>query len=156
MMPGLIITLPLGKADAIVDAALAAGLENAMNPLTVVVLDAGGHLVTMKRADGSGIMRFEIAQGKAYGALGMGVPSGVLGSRLAERPAFLNALAAASNGRFIPVAGGVLVCQEDGAIIGAVGISGDTSEKDEYCGIYAVRSVGYSPLPANPAEKWKG
>ena len=156
-MSKLITTLPLAKAAAIVDAALAAALEHGMNPLTVVVLDAGGHMVAMKRSDGSGIMRFEVARGKAYGALGMGIPTGLLGGVLADRPAFLNALAVASDGRFIPVAGGVLICQEDDdAIIGAVGVSGDSSDKDEYCAIAAIKTTGYRSLPADPALDWKG
>lgn len=155
-MSKLITTLPLAKADAIVDAALAAGSEHGMNPLTVVVLDAGGHMVAMKRSDGSGIMRFEVARGKAYGALGMGIPTGQLGGVLADRPAFLNALAVASDGRFIPVAGGVLICQDDDAIIGSVGVSGDSSDKDEYCAIAAIKTTGYRSLPADPAQDWKG
>lgn len=151
-MPNLTTTLPLEKAAAIVDVALATGSERGLNSLTVVALDAGGHIAAMKRSDGSGIMRFEIAQGKAYGALGMGVPSSVLATSLAEQPAFLNALAAASGDRFIPVAGGVLICQADDSIIGSIGISGDTSDNDEYCAIAAIKAAGYKSLPAEPAK----
>ena len=149
-MPNLMTTLPLETAAAIVDVALATGAKRGMNSLTVVALDAGGHLVAMKRSDGSGIMRFEIAQGKAYGALGLGLPSSLLATSLAERPTFLNALGAASNGRFVPVAGGVLVCQDDDTIIGSIGISGDTSDNDEYCAIAAIKAAGYQSLPAEP------
>ena len=154
-MSKLITTLPLEKAAAIVDAALAVGTEHSMNPLTVVVLDAGGHLVAMKRSDGSGIMRFEVAQGKAYWALGMGIPTSILGNNLADRPAFLNSLAVASDGRFVPVAGGVLICRDEDTIIGSVGISGDTSNKDEYCAIVAIQATGYKSLPTDPTQDWK-
>ncbi|MFT5502314.1 MAG: hypothetical protein ACI845_000840 [Gammaproteobacteria bacterium] len=155
-MTKLMTRLPLEKAAAIVDSALRAGAEQDMSPLTVVVLDAGGHLVAMKRSDGSGILRFEVAQGKAYGALGMGIPSSVLGANLADRPAFLNALAVASGGRFIPVAGGVLICDGDDIVIGSVGISGDASDKDEYCAIVAIQSVGYRSVPAELANGLPG
>ena len=104
-----------------------------MDPLTVAVLDSGGHLLSFQREDGSGILRSDIAIGKAWGALGMGIPSRTIRDRLKDRPAFQNALAVASQGRFIPVPGGVLACNQEGDVLGAVGISGDTSEKDEYC-----------------------
>ena len=99
----------LAQAGTIIDTALAAGREQDFMPLTVVVLDAGGHIVALKREDGSGILRVEIARGKAWGSLGMGVPSRLLGERLADRPAFQGALSVASEGRFVPVPGGVLI-----------------------------------------------
>ena len=91
----------LEQATAIVDAALAAGGAEKMMPLTVAVLDTGGHLVVLKRQDGSGIMRVQVATGKAWGALGMGVSSRLLRDRLSDRPAFIGALTVASEGRFI-------------------------------------------------------
>jgi len=123
-------------------------------PLTVAVLDAGGCLVSLKREDGSGILRPEIAIGKAWGALGMGVPSRVLRDRLADRPSFQSALAAASGGRFIAVPGGVLLKRQDDFVVGAVGISGDTSDKDELCAILGARAAGFEPMPAQPSENW--
>jgi uncharacterized protein GlcG (DUF336 family) len=123
-------------------------------PLTVAVLDAGGCLVSLKREDGSGILRPEIAIGKAWGALGMGVPSRVLRDRLADRPAFQSALAAASGGRFIAVPGGVLLKRQGDFVVGAVGISGDTSDKDELCAILGARAAGFEPMPAQPSENW--
>lgn len=156
-MPKLITTLALDQASAIIDRALAAGAEHEMSPLTVVVLDAGGHMIAMKRSDGSGIIRTQIALGKAYGALGVGLPSRVLEEgALAGRPGFQNSLAVAAEGRLIPAPGGVLVCKPDGeTIIGAVGISGDTSGKDEYCAIEGVKAAGLAPLPPEPAPDWK-
>ena len=102
----LAVDLPLATADKIADVTLATGRAAAMLPLTVVVLDAGGHVVVQKREDGSGILRAEIARGKAYAALGMGAGSRILRDRLKERIAFQAAVAAASDGNFIPVPGG--------------------------------------------------
>ncbi len=150
----LAVALPLASAERIAAATLEAGRAAGLLPLTVVVLDAGGHIVTAKREDGSGILRFEIAQGKAHGALGMGIGSRVIRDRLKERPAFQAAIAAAADGRFIPVPGGVLACREDGAVIGAVGVSGDASDKDEYAAIAGVRAAGLLPHPEAPVENW--
>ena len=95
------------------------------------------------------------AAGKAWGALGMGIPSRTIAERLGQRPAFQGALAAASNGRFVPVPGGVLVLGADGQAIGAVGISGDTSDKDEYCAIEGIKAAGIRSVSALP-ETWLG
>lgn len=144
--------LPLDAAGRIVDAVLAAG----MLPLTVAVLDAGGHLVAFKREDGSGILRPDIAIGKAWGALGMGMSSRTIRDRLQERTTFQSALAAASGGRFVPVPGGVLVLDASSDVVGAVGISGDSSDKDEYCAIEGIRAAGYASSPDEPSADWKG
>ena len=151
----LATTLPLEKAALIVDKALDVARANSMLPLTVVVLDAGGKAIAMKSEDGSGIMRFNVAYGKAWGALGMGISSRLIRDRLASRPTFQNALAAASDGQLIPVPGGVLVMDKNEYVIGAVGISGDTSEKDEYCAIAAIQHAGLSSEPAKEDEKWR-
>jgi uncharacterized protein GlcG (DUF336 family) len=148
-------TLPLEQATAIVDEALRLGRQEAMHPLTVVVLDAGGRVVAAKSEDGSGLLRFGIATGKAWGALGMGISSRLIRDRLKERPAFQNALAAASGGKLIPVPGGVLINDTDGYTIGAVGISGDTSEKDEYCAVGGIKSAGLNCEPATVDPSWK-
>ena len=133
-------TLTLDLARRIIDAALKKADETGCQPLTVVVLDAGGHAIAMVRQDGSGILRAEIAGGKAYGSLGFG-----LGSReLREKnPQFLAAVAAASGGRMVPAPGGVLVRDpKSGDIIGAVGISGDAADKDEACAAAGIAAVG--------------
>ncbi len=150
----LTVALSLAAASAIVDHALRIGRENAMLPLTVAVLDAGGNLLTFKREDGSGIMRGDIASGKAWGALGMGLSSRTIRNRLADRPSFQASLAAVSQGRFVPVPGGVLICGADGAVVGAVGISGDASDKDEYAAVEAVKAAGLTPYPSEPADNW--
>ena len=150
----LVTPLTLAQATAIIDAALAAARAAGFEPLTVAVLDAGGHLIALQREDGSGILRPQIALGKAWGARGMGVSSRTLGRRLAERAPFQGALAAASDGRFVAVPGGVLVRSATGEIIGAVGISGDTSDKDEYAAITGVRAAGLEPEPVTAVENW--
>ena len=128
-------SLSLAAAERIIDAALAARRAEGLLPLVVAVLDAGGNLVAYKREDGSGVLRFDIAFGKAWAALGMGMSTRLIRDRLAQRPAFQGALATASDGRFIPVPGGVLVLDSAGTAVGSVGISGDASDKDEYCAI---------------------
>lgn len=131
--------LTLDQANTIVSTALAKGAELQLNPLTVVVLDAGGHYVALNRQDDSGIMRVEIATGKAWVSLGMGLPSRSLNERDNK---FLTALAAASQGRAVPVPGGVLIRDpESGRVMGAVGVSGDVSEQDEACAIAGIEAA---------------
>lgn len=132
----------LSEATAIATAALAEGRRLALAPLTVVVLDAGGHVVLAMREDQSGILRFEIAYGKAWGSLGMGFGSRELTERAAKSPPFLAALSAASGGRAIPSPGGVLIVSADGSVIGAVGISGDTGDRDETCALAGIAAAG--------------
>ncbi|MDE2361210.1 MAG: heme-binding protein [Hyphomicrobiales bacterium] len=134
--------LTLAQADRIASVALATGRSHKMAPLTVVVLDAGGHIVVVKREDGSGIARVEIARGKAWGALGMGFGSRNLASRAARMPGFFTALAAATDGRMVPVPGGVLIRDGQSNVLGAVGISGDVSDNDEICALAGVEAAG--------------
>lgn len=147
-------SLPLETANKIIAEALRLGHAANLLPLTVVVLDAGGKLVAMQSQDGSGLIRFEIAFGKAYGALGMGISSRLIRDSLKDRPTFQSALATASDGRLIPVPGGMLV-EKDGITLGAVGISGDTSDKDEYCAVEAIKTTGLSPEPSDPNPDWR-
>jgi uncharacterized protein GlcG (DUF336 family) len=149
-------TLTLATAAAITDKALALANEAGMAPLCIVVLDAGGTPVALKSQDGCGVLRFNVAMGKAYGALGMGTSSRDLRDRMADRPNFASGMAAASDGRFMPAPGGVLIVDADGMAIGAVGVSGDTSEKDEYCAINAIQSAGYDSNPSKPDPNWRG
>ncbi len=148
-------SLKLETANQIVTEAIRIGREAGMLPLTVVAIDAGGKLVAMQSEDGSGVMRYDVAFGKAWGALGMGFSSRLIRDRLASRTAFQAALASVSDGRFVPVPGGVLIETPDGTTIGAIGISGDTSEKDEYCAIEAIKSVGLISEPSEPDAGWQ-
>jgi glc operon protein GlcG len=147
-------TLGLVLAGRITDEALRLRAAHGLLPLAVAVLDSGGQLVSFRREDGCGLLRFDIAMGKAWGALGMGMATRQIRDRLANRPSFQSALAAASGGRFIPTPGGVLVLDAQGLAIGAVGISGDASDKDEFCAIEAIRAAGLTPEPAEPAAHW--
>lgn len=134
--------ITLSLADRLADAIFEAARKRNAAPLTVAVLDAGGHVVVLKRSDNSGILRCEIAYGKAWGALGMGLPTRVLAERAKATPSFFAAIAASSQGRLIPVPGGVLLRNSNGAIIGAIGVSGDTSEIDEECAMEAIAECG--------------
>jgi uncharacterized protein GlcG (DUF336 family) len=137
--------LGLEEASRIVDEALRRGRELGLQPLAVAVLDAGGHLKAFKREDGASILRPQIAEGKAWSVLGMGLGGRELARRAAANPQFMGALSDASGGRMIPVPGGVLIRSSDGGILGAVGISGDLSEKDEDCAVHGIRAVGLRP-----------
>jgi uncharacterized protein GlcG (DUF336 family) len=141
--------ISLAQASTIVDAALRKGRELDCAPLTVAVLDSGGHLVAFKREDKSGLLRFDIAFGNAWGALGMGFGSRTLAARAGKTPMFITALAAVSAGRMVPVPGGVLIRNAAGDLLGAVGISGDTSERDEMCALAGIEAAG---LRADPGS----
>jgi uncharacterized protein GlcG (DUF336 family) len=143
-------SLNLEKASRIVDAALEHAASQGMKPLTVAVLDAGGHLVAFKRQDRTGILRPAIAQGKAWGALGMGLGGRALAQRAEMAPAFFTALASASDGRVIPVPGGVLIKNAEGDVVGAVGISGDLPDNDEACAVYGIQQAGLIADPGQP------
>ena len=141
------MSISLAQASTIVDVALKKARDSNLAPLTVAVLDSGGHLVAFKREDKSGILRFDIAFGKAWGALGMGFGSRTLASRAAKTPQFFTMLAAASGGRMVTNPGGVLIKDASGTIVGACGISGDTSDKDEMCAVAGIEAAG---LKADP------
>lgn len=130
--------LTLAAADIIADKALEKGKELKFQPLTVVVLDAGGQIKVVKRDDGSSLLRVEIALGKAWGNLGMGFGGREIARRGAKMPGFFAALSDMSGGRMVPVPGGVLIRSAAGEILGAVGISGDTSENDETCAVHGI------------------
>src|SRR5260370_42087703 len=132
----------LAQARTIVAAPLKKGRATRCARLTVAVLDAGGHLVAFKREDKSGLLRFDIAFGKAWGALGMGFGSRTLAARAAKTPQFFTMLAAASDGRMVTNPGGVLIRNAAGDVIGAIGISGDTSDKDEACALAGIEAAG--------------
>jgi uncharacterized protein GlcG (DUF336 family) len=133
--------ISLDQARTVISGARARGRALGLKPLTVVVLDAGGHQVAMEREDGSGFGRPEIAGGKASGALAMGISSRALGDMAAERPQFMAALGAAWAGKLIPAAGGVLIRDNEGRLLGAVGVSGDLSDKDEEAAIAGIESA---------------
>lgn len=139
--------LTLAVANALIAAALSKARDGAMKPLSVAVLDAGGHLVAFQKEDGSSMLRFEIAAGKAYGALAVGMGSRWLNTAAIERPHFIAGLSDVSGGRIVPVPGGVLIRAADGELLGAVGITGDTSDNDELCAVTAIEMAGLTAQP---------
>lgn len=141
--------LTLLQASRIVDEALAYARRKNFAPLTVAVLDARGCVVALKMEDGSSLLRPEIAIGKAWGALGMGFGSRTLAARAQKAPAFFTALATLSQGRLVPVPGGVLIRSTTGEILGAVGASGDNSDNDEASLVAGIEAAG---LRADPGE----
>ncbi|HKJ96025.1 MAG TPA: heme-binding protein [Gammaproteobacteria bacterium] len=134
--------LPLERARDIVRGALAEGRRRELMPLTVCVLDVGGNLIAMEREDGCGVARLEVAQGKAYGALSLGIGGRTIAGRYKGREAFLNAAAAATAGRFVAAPGGVLVLDGNGQAVGAVGVSGDVSDEDEAAALAGLSAAG--------------
>ena len=140
-------SVTLSQADSIIAAALQHGRTASFKPLTVAVLDAGGHLVALKREDNSSLLRPQIAIGKAWGSLGLGMGGRDLAKRSAAGPAFMGAMSDLSGGNMVPVPGGVLIRDASGAIVGAVGVTGDVSENDEACALAGIRKVG---LVADP------
>lgn len=132
----------LATANAIIESCLKQAREGSFRPTSVAVLDAGGHLIAFQRQDGSSMLRFEIAFGKAYGALAIGFGSRWFDKAIAERPQFVDGLNAVSGGRIVPVPGGVLIRNADGLLLGAVGITGDTSENDEKVASQAIAESG--------------
>ena len=137
--------LTLNEADQIIDSAIAKGRELDLGKLAVVVLDDGGHPIAMKREDGSEFLRPPIATAKAWGALGMGLPSRRLFERSQKMPVFLGALSNLADGGLVALPGGVIIRDEDGSILGAVGVSGDVSEPDEVCAVAGVEAAGLQP-----------
>lgn len=141
--------LSLDKAEAIITGAFAKRQEEDFLPLAVVVLDVGGNTICMKRQDGCGNMRADVAVAKAWGALGMGIPSGKMGQMFAENPNFSAGLVGAAQGKFAPNPGGVLVLDLDGEVIGAVGISGDIGPNDEICALAGLAAAGFDAAGTN-------
>ncbi|NWD69885.1 heme-binding protein [Pseudomonas gingeri] len=134
--------LTLNVAVSLASQAISAGRAISAAPLTIAVLDGGGHLVTLQREDGASLLRPQIAIGKAWGAIALGKGSRLLALDAQQRPAFVAALNSLGQGSVVPAPGGVLIRDLDGRVIGAIGITGDTSDIDEQCAISAVEALG--------------
>jgi uncharacterized protein GlcG (DUF336 family) len=139
--------LTLSQAQTIVTTALAHARGAKFQPLAVLVLDARGVPKAFAAEDGTSLRRYEIAHGKAHGALSMGIGSRTLGKRAEERPHFITAVTHVVGGALIPVPGGVLIRAADRAIIGAVGVSGDTSDNDEAAALAGIAAAGLTADP---------
>lgn len=137
--------ITLDQANSIIAASFAKGRELGLKPLSTVVLDAGGHLIAFQRQDGASTLRPQIACGKAGGALGLGISSRKIGDMAAERPIFIASLGPIAPHGVVPAAGGVIVVDDGGAPIGAVGITGDTSDNDEACALAGIAAAGLKP-----------
>jgi uncharacterized protein GlcG (DUF336 family) len=139
------ITLSLDTARQIVDVALAKSAELKLKPLAIVVLDARGCIKAMVAQDGTSLLRTDVAHGKAYGALALGMGSRAIFKRAQEQAYFVDAVNTLAQGRIVPVPGGVLMYGRDDQLAGAVGISGDTSDNDEACAAAAITAAGLTP-----------
>lgn len=137
--------LTLDQAQQIIAAALAASKQAGYAPMGIAVLDASGHLKAFVREDGASMFRFDVAQAKAWGAVGMGASSRVLGERAKGNPNFFVSLASTAAGRFLPQTGAVLIKDAQGTILGAVGASGGTGDEDEAICIAGVKAAGFEP-----------
>lgn len=135
-------TVSLRKARTIIRGTLAKGREMEFKPLSVVVLDAGGAILAFERSDGASPGRFEIARGKAYGAVMLGIPGSAQMKRAEDQHYFISAVNAAYHGRLIPVPGGILLRGRKGEVIGAVGVTGDTSDNDVIAGLAGIEAAG--------------
>ena len=135
------MSVTLAQASTIVDTALKKGRDTGCAPLTVAVLDAGGHLIAFAREDKSSNLRPQIAIAKASGALALGVSSRVIGEMAIDRPTFINAAAGLNPAGIVPAAGGVLI-EREGRVVGAVGVTGDLSDNDEKCALAGIAALG--------------
>ncbi len=137
--------ISLETANQIIAAAFAEGKKLGLKPLTAVLLDEGGNLKSLQKQDGASLMRPDIAIGKAWGALAIGDHSRSLQKMAEERPHFVTSLMNTSHGRIIPAAGGVLIADNEGTLLGAIGITGDTSDNDERCALAGIAAVLLKP-----------
>lgn len=136
------VEITSNKAKRIINQAFAKGKDMGLKPLAVIVLDAGGHCKAFERQDGAAPGRFAIADGKANAAIVMHAPSSKMMERAEKQAYFIDALNSAYGGRFVPVPGGVLVKDKKDNIIGAVGVTGDTSENDVIVAIAGIEAAG--------------
>lgn len=140
--------LTLNNANKIISKAIEKAREMKIPPVTVVVLDAGGHVKAVQREDGASMFRFDVAKGKAWASVGMGAPSRTLAERAKDNPNFFITLAATADGKFLPQPGGVLIRAGDGTLLGAAGASGGTGDEDEAICSYGIAQAGHTPDPA--------
>jgi uncharacterized protein GlcG (DUF336 family) len=134
--------IKLEQATAVIDAILVHARQLACRPMSVIVTDPGAAAIAFKKEDGSAMMRFEMALGKAYAALALGRSSSLVRARAEERPLFMSYLMNASDGRIFAEGGGMLIRDARGEVIGAVGVTGDTQERDEELAAHGIRAAG--------------
>jgi uncharacterized protein GlcG (DUF336 family) len=137
--------ITLAQANQIIDATLATARDRGYRPMAVVVLDSSGHIRALQREDGASMMRIDVAIGKAWAAVGMGVASRVLSERAKQNPVFFGGLAATAHGKFLAQPGAVLIKDAHGHVLGAIGASGGTGDEDEAICIAGVEAAGLDP-----------
>ncbi|MEM1301759.1 MAG: heme-binding protein [Pseudomonadota bacterium] len=140
------MAISLTRARTIIRKTLAKGRQMELKPLSVVVLDAGGHVQAFEREDGAAPGRFAIAQGKAYGAVMLGMPGSAQMARAEQQGYFMNAVNGVYGGAVVPVPGGVLVHDKQGRVIGAVGVTGDTSDNDAEAADAGIEAAGLTAV----------
>jgi len=136
------MNITLRKARTVIRKTLEKGRELELNPLSVVVLDAGGHVIAFEREDGASPGRFKLAHGKAYGSVMLGIAGTAQMDRAEQQAYFITAMNGLFDGQFVPVPGGILVLDKKGAVVGAVGVTGDTSDNDAAAGLAGVEAAG--------------
>ena len=136
-------SVTLAQAEQVIDAILARGRELDWRPLSAIVTDPGARIIAFKRGDGSSMMRFEMAMGKAFAALALGRSSSLVHARADERPLFMNFLIGASGGQLFPEGGGMLIRDPSGELIGALGVTGETEQRDEELAAFGIRAAGF-------------
>ena len=134
--------ITLAQAESIIDAILVRGRSLACRPLSVVVVEPGAKVKAFKKEDGSAMLRFEMAFGKAYAALALGRSSELVRIRTEERPLFMSYLQQASDGQIFAEGGGMLIRDGNGEVIGAVGVTGDRQERDQELAAFGIRAAG--------------
>lgn len=148
-------SLSLEQANAVLDRALMQARSRGMPSVAVALLDPGGHLQALQRGDGVSFLRTDIAIGKAWGAIAMGVGSRQIWERYqlgVQQEGFINALNAMTAGRVVPLPGGVLIHDDDGELRGALGVAGGASDDDEACGVEAIKSAGFVAVAGAPHD----
>jgi uncharacterized protein GlcG (DUF336 family) len=136
-----VTNISLSMAQIAIDASIAEARRLNLKPITVAILDAGGHLVALARENASSNLRPKIAIAKASGALALGVSSRNIGEMALERPAFISAASTLASEGLIPAAGGLLIQGGAGNVIGAIGVTGDTSDNDELCALAGIAAL---------------
>ena len=139
--------LTLAQATALIDAASTEAVRLSMRPVSIAVLDPGSNLIAFQRQDGAPFLGPKIAVGKATGAVGFGLSSRKLAEIAVERPHFIASIDTLGDGGMVAAPGGVIVCDAGGTVLGAIGISGDTSDNDEACALAAIAALGFTAKP---------
>jgi uncharacterized protein GlcG (DUF336 family) len=135
--------ITLAEALAVIEGTFAAAAEHKCRPMTAIVLDAGGRVKAFQKQDGSSLLRFEVAYGKAFAALSLGRASRLVLQKAKEKPLFMQSLGELSDGPMFLEGGGQLIRDESGEVVGAVGVTGDVNEMDDICAMAGIRAAGF-------------